>query len=98
MSNGDYVAAISHWLIEPRELMPSSGAGLRHMIVAADSAAAARQVAEHWRMSRPYDIDRPFTDQHSYLVRRLPDHEVGAPNDNVGVVHSEIEPSLIALS
>ncbi len=98
MSNGDYIAAISHWLIEPRGMLPTTDAGLRHMIVAADSAAAARQVAEHWRMSRPDDITRPFTDQHSYLVRRLPDHEVGAPNDDAGVVHSEIEPRQIAVS
>ena len=83
--------AISHWLIVPRDAVTADTVGpLRHMIVAADSAAAARQVAEHWRMSRPYAISGPFTDQYNYLVRRLPDHEVGSPSDDVGVVHSEL--------
>ncbi|MGE0668087.1 MAG: hypothetical protein AB7O49_16145 [Sphingomonadales bacterium] len=91
MSNGDNIAAISHWLIEPRAaLTPDKPARLRHMIVAADSAAAARQYAEHWRMNRPHAITAPFTDQLQYLVRRLPDHAVDEPRHDAGVVHSEM--------
>ena len=92
MSNGDTLTAISHWLIEPRAVLPSGGKGraLRHLIVAADSAAAARQYAEHWRMSRPYSVTGPFTDQHHYLVRRLPDQAVEQPGHDAGVVHSEL--------
>ena len=60
------------------------------MIVAADSAAAARQYAEHWRMSRPHAITGPFTDQHHYLVRRLPDQLVDEPDHDAGVVRSEL--------
>lgn len=92
MSNGDgFGAAISHWLIEPRAAL-SGGvrSPFRRMIVAADSAAAARQFAEHWRMSRPYAIIGPFTDQHHYLVRRLPDQAVDEPGNRAGVVHSEL--------
>jgi hypothetical protein len=95
MSNGDTIAAISHWLIEPRVTAANSeGHPLRRMIVAADSAAAARQYAERWRMSRPYAINGPFTDQHNYLVRRLPDHAVEGVADTRadirGVVRSEL--------
>jgi hypothetical protein len=91
MSNGDTFAAISHWLIEPRTAVPAEKHGrLRRMIVAADSAAAARQYAEHWRMSRPYAITGPFTDQHHYLVRRLPDQLVDEPGHDAGVIHSEL--------
>lgn len=92
MSNGDsFAAAISHWLIEPRAASHSdAGTAFRHLIVAADSAAAARQYAEHWRMSRPYAITGAFTDQHHYLVRRLPDQAVDEPSLGAGVVHSEL--------
>lgn len=95
MSNGDSIAAaISHWLIEPRAASPNKAqTSFRHMIVAADSAAAARQYAERWRMSRPYAINGPFTDQHHYLVRRLPDQAVDKPGAGAGVVHSELMPS-----
>ncbi len=92
MSNGDsFGGAISHWLIEPRAALPGgTRSPFRRMIVAADSAAAARQFAEHWRMSRPYAITGPFTDQHHYLVRRLPDQAVDEPGNRAGVVHSEL--------
>ena len=92
MSNGDIIAAaISHWLIEPRAASPNKvQTPFRHMIVAADSAAAARQYAERWRMSRPYAINGPFTDQRHYLVRRLPDQAVDKQGNGAGVVHSEL--------
>ncbi|MEN3973653.1 hypothetical protein [Emcibacter sp. SYSU 3D8] len=91
MSTGEnFAAAISHWLIEPRTARVGDLTPFRRMIVAADSAAAARQYAEHWRMTRPYSITGPFTDQRHYVVRRLPGQLVDEPRRDAGVVHSEM--------
>jgi hypothetical protein len=82
--------ALSHWLIEPRQ---GAGTAPRRLIVAAESAANAREYAEHWRRSRRDDGVGPFTDQRVYLVRRLPDQAVGAPAVDRGVVIAEPQPA-----